>query len=65
MLRCINDDATTIKPGHQTTGNVHVIGSDELSFKLFFTSGRVYVWRTPKEVNNMECLVPVKHGEVL
>jgi hypothetical protein len=29
---------------------------------LFHTSGRVYVWRTPKEVYNMECLVPtVKH----
>jgi hypothetical protein len=30
---------------------------------LFPTSGRVYVWRTPKEAYNPECLVPtVKHG---
>jgi hypothetical protein len=37
--------------------------SDESSFTLFATLGRVYVWRTPKEVYNSECLVPtVKHG---
>ena len=30
---------------------------------LFPTSGRVYVWRTPKEAYNPACLVPtVKHG---
>jgi hypothetical protein len=30
---------------------------------LFFTSGRVYVWRTPKEACNLECLVQtLKHG---
>jgi hypothetical protein len=30
---------------------------------LFPTSGRVYVWRTPKEAYNPECLVPItKHG---
>jgi hypothetical protein len=30
---------------------------------MFPTSGRVYVWRTPKEAYNLECLVPtVKHG---
>jgi hypothetical protein len=41
-----------------------VIWSDELSFTLFPASGRVYVWRTPKEAHNSECLVPtVKHGE--
>jgi hypothetical protein len=62
-LRCVNDGVMTIKPGHQTTANVHVIWSDELSFVLFPTSGRVYVWRTSKETYNPECLVPtVKHG---
>ena len=25
MPRCANDDVTTIKPGHQTTGNARVI----------------------------------------
>jgi hypothetical protein len=66
MLRCLNDGVTTIKPGSQTTGNAHVIWSDELSFMLFPTSGRVYIWRTPKGVYNPGCLVPrVKHGEVL
>jgi hypothetical protein len=40
MLRCINDVVTTIKPGHQTTGNTFVIWSDESSFTLFRTSGR-------------------------
>jgi hypothetical protein len=40
-----------------------VIRSDESSFTLFPASGKVYVWRTPKEANNPECLVPkVKHG---
>jgi hypothetical protein len=53
---------TTIKPGHQTTGNAHVIWSDASSFTLLPTSGRVYVWTTPKEAYNPECLVPtVKH----
>jgi hypothetical protein len=34
-----------------------------LSFTLFPTSGKVYVWRTPKEVYNPDCLVPtVKPG---
>jgi hypothetical protein len=51
-----------IKPGHQTNENVHVIWSDQLSFMLFPTSGRVYFWRTLKEAYNPECLVPtVKH----
>jgi len=37
--------------------------SDQSSFTLFLTSGWVYVWRTPKQVDNPECLVPtVKHG---
>jgi hypothetical protein len=49
MLRCVNDGATTMKPGHQTTGNARVMWADESSFTLFPTSGRVYVWRTPKE----------------
>jgi hypothetical protein len=64
MLRCINDGVTTIKPGHKTTGNAHMIWLDESSFMLFPTSGRVYVWKTPKEAYNLECLVPtVKHRE--
>jgi hypothetical protein len=32
MLRCINNGVTTIKPGYQTTGKVHVIRSDVSSF---------------------------------
>jgi hypothetical protein len=56
----------TIKPGRQTTGNVHVIWSDESFLMLFPASGRVYVWRTPKEAYNPECFVPaLKHREVL
>jgi hypothetical protein len=40
----------------------HVIWSDESSFTLFPTSGRVYVWRTAKEAYSLECVVPaVKH----
>jgi hypothetical protein len=63
MLRCINDGVTTIKPGYQTTGNASVIWSDESSFTLFPRSGRIYVWRTPKEAHNPECMVPtVKYG---
>jgi hypothetical protein len=62
MLRCINDGVTTIKPG-QTIGNVRGMWSDESSFMMFPTSGRVYVWRTPKEAYNPECLDPtVEHG---
>jgi hypothetical protein len=58
MLRNIKDGDTTMKPGQQTTGNTHMIRSEESSFILFPTSGRVYIWRTPKE-----CLVlTVKHG---
>jgi hypothetical protein len=63
MLRCVNDGVTTIKPGHQATGNAHVLWSYESTFMLFSTSGRVYVWRTPKEAYSPECLVPtVKCG---
>jgi hypothetical protein len=67
VLRYLNDGVTTIKPEHQTTGNARVIWLDESPFTLFSTSGRVYVWRTPKEAYNPECLVPtVKHdGEVV
>jgi hypothetical protein len=44
----------------------YIIWSDESSFTLFPTAGRVYVWRMPKETCNPECLVPVvKHGEVM
>jgi len=40
-----------------------VIWSDELSFKLFPTSGWVCVWIMSKEAHNPECMVPtVKHG---
>jgi hypothetical protein len=36
---------------------------DVSSFTLFPTSGRLCVWRTPKDAYNPECLVPtVKHG---
>jgi hypothetical protein len=38
-----------------TTRNARVIWSDELSFTLFPTSGRVYVWRTHKGAYNPEC----------
>jgi hypothetical protein len=48
--------------GHQTTGNARVIWSNESSFTQFPTSGRVYVWRTPKESYNPERLVQrMKH----
>jgi hypothetical protein len=63
MFRCIKAGVMTIKHGHQTTGNGCMIWLDESSFIPFHTSGRVYVWRTPKEAYNPECLVPtVKHG---
>jgi hypothetical protein len=43
-----------------------MIWLNESSFTLFPTSGRVYIWRTPKEAYNPEYLVPaVKHGEIL
>jgi hypothetical protein len=62
MLRCVHDVVTTIKPVHLTTGNVHLICSDDSSFTQFPTSGRVYIWRTSKEACNLECLVlTVKH----
>jgi hypothetical protein len=60
MLRCVNYGVTTVKPGHQTTGNALKICSHESSFTVFPTSGIV------KEGYNPECLVAtVKHGEVL
>jgi hypothetical protein len=63
VLKCVDDGVTTIKPGHQTTGNARKIWSDDLSFTLFPTSGVICVWRTPKEAYNPECLAPtVKHG---
>jgi len=40
----------------------NIIWSDESSF-MFPTSGGVYVWTSPKEACNPECLVPtVEHG---
>jgi hypothetical protein len=63
MLRCINDDVTTITPEHQRTGNARLLWSDKSSFTLFPTPGRVYIWRTPNRAYNLECLVPtVKRG---
>jgi hypothetical protein len=51
------------KLGHQTTWNTCMIWSYESSFKLFPTLERVYVWMTPGEPYNSECLVlAVKHG---
>jgi hypothetical protein len=41
MLRCVNDGATAIKPGHHTSGNARVVWSEESSCTLFPTSGRV------------------------
>jgi hypothetical protein len=39
-----------------------MIWSDE-SFTMLPTSGRVYIYSTPKEAYNPECLVPtIKHG---
>jgi hypothetical protein len=60
MLRCANDGVTTMIPRHQTTGNERVLWSDKSSFTLFPTSGGIYVWRTPKEAYNPECLVRFK-----
>ncbi len=40
-----------------------VIWSDESSFTLFQTTGRVFVCQTPAEAFHVDCLVPtVKHG---
>ena len=37
--------------------------SDESSVTMLRTSGWVYVWTSPKEAYNPECLVPtVQHG---
>jgi len=37
--------------------------SDESSFILFPTTGRICVWRTPKETYHPDCLIStVKHG---
>jgi hypothetical protein len=54
-------DHKTWTSDSKATGRM--IWSDESSFTLFPTPGRVYVWRTPMEAYNSECLVPtVKHG---
>jgi hypothetical protein len=42
-LRLLKDGVTTIRPGHQTTGNARVMWSGKSYFTLFPTSGRVYV----------------------
>lgn len=45
----------------ETTGNACMIWSDE-SFTPLLTSGKVNVYRTPKEAYILECLVPaMKH----
>jgi hypothetical protein len=54
MLMCINDGVPSIKPEYQTAGNASVIWSEESSFTLFLTSGRIYISRTPKEAYNPE-----------
>ena len=42
----------------------NVIFWDETSFFLFPISGRIYVWRQPKETFDPDCLLPtVKHRE--
>jgi hypothetical protein len=43
MLRFLSDGVTTIKPGQQTNGNARMMWSDDSSFTLFPTSGRVYI----------------------
>jgi hypothetical protein len=48
MLSCVNDGVTTINPGYQTSGKARLMVK-ESSFMLFPTSGRVYIWKTPKE----------------
>lgn len=54
---CLSHKAWTIEQWKR------VIWSDESSFTLFPTSGRVYVWRTPSQAYNTDCLLPrVKHG---
>jgi hypothetical protein len=58
MLRYLNDDVTTMKLGNWTVEYMHIIWSNEPHFTLFPTSGRVYIWRTPKEAYNPKCLVP-------
>jgi hypothetical protein len=64
MLRYRKDCVMTIKPGHQTTGNVCMIWPDELSYMLFSTLGSVYVWRTSREAYKPGFLIPtVKRGE--
>jgi transposase len=49
MLRCVNDGVTTMTPENQTTVSAIAIWSNESSFILFPTSGKVYFGRTPKE----------------
>jgi hypothetical protein len=58
ITECLQDGVTTIKPGHQKTGNTHVIWSGESSFTVFPASRGVYIWRTPSP----QCLAPrLKH----
>ena len=40
----------------------NVIWSDESSFTMFLTNGRVHVWCQPKELHNPECLVLTVKG---
>jgi hypothetical protein len=57
MLRCVKDGVTTIKSGHQTTGNARDMVRWVILHTVPFIE-KVYVWRTPKEAYNLECLVP-------
>jgi hypothetical protein len=45
-------DHKTLTSDNQTTGNACMIWSGDLSFTLFPTSGRVYIWRRAKEAYN-------------
>jgi hypothetical protein len=47
----------TIKPRHQTTGNARDMVRWVFLHSVCYVR-RVYVWRTPKQVYNLECLVP-------
>jgi len=62
-LKGQKDGVMITKPGNLMIGNTYVvIWSGESSFTLI-TLGQVYVWTSPKEAYNPECLVPtVKHG---
>jgi hypothetical protein len=65
ILRYVNDGVTTI-PGHQTTGNEHMICSHEWSFALFLTSEEFTFGEHPRQptIRNA-CSKKWNKGEVL